>query len=139
MKLRIRTLLVVTLVLAVLVAIPTYIKQSVIPANRHIAAAIMEDIGSRFELTGTYPKASTLCAADISDDLGLPLTETASGKLANRWGQLVDVMLVPTGLGDRHSSILEVMVTSRGPFGFLGPASTIKTFEYTPEDKKHSP
>ena len=121
----------VTALVGILFAIPAYLLQTVIPENRLIASTLANDIGSRFEGNGVFPQGSTLHRNDISLDLGLPLGETASGQLTNRWGQFVEVKPVLLGhQGSKNSLFLELTITSSGPFGSLGPVSVSRMFEY---------
>ena len=124
-------MLVTTAVAAIMLAIPAYIYQTVIPENRLISSTLAHDIGSRFEGNGVFPQNSTLYREDIGQNLGLQLGETASGQLTNRWGQTVEVKPVLLGhQGSKNSLFLELTVTSSGPFGLIGPVSVSRMYEY---------
>ena len=118
MKFRLRTLFGFTTLVAVVLAIPMYLHNTVIPENRLIASQLANELGSTFEQNGVFPQKPTLFKSDIGEQLDLPLFATSTGELTNRWGQSIQVEpVLLDGVG--NSLFLELTVISRGPFGIF--------------------
>ena len=126
MKFRLRTLLGVIAIIAIVLAIRTLLL-NVSSENRLIASQLANDIGSTFERNGTSPQGPILLKDDVTEQLEFTISTTATGELTNRWGQSILVTSILIGPGD--PLVLELTVVSCGPFGCLGNCSVSETFK----------
>ena len=130
MKIRGRTLLIVIALLAIPLAVASYINASVIPENRRTALALMQQLGEQFETTGIYPKADTIQFDQLKLGSTVELQATVQGTVANQWGQEIKIVsaLIPNPADDGGDT-LDLTVISNGPFGVVGACSVTASFE----------
>ena len=128
MKFRLRTLLIIIAVVSVLLALPTFIYTTVMPANRMVNERLTQAIGKRFEETGLLPQSPYVSLDDLPELVDLRLEQVENGDLYNRWGELIDISSVGTGEFD-GKKVISLSVSSTGPYG-LGYNSLNTTFEY---------
>ena len=115
MKFRLRTILIVIAVVSVLLALPTFIYTSVMPANRRINERLSQAIGKQFEDTGVLPKSPYLNLNDFPDLIDLRLDQLGNGDLYNRWGELIDISPVGIGEFDGKKAMSCLLYTSPSP------------------------
>ena len=131
MKFRLRTLLVVIATVSVLLAVPTFIHTTVIPANRLTNQRLIQIIGTRFEQNGVLPKSPYIRLEDYPDLVDLQLEQDETGSLYNRWGEQIKVL--PVGVGQfEDEKVMELSIYSSGPYG-LGSNSLHSSFKHEAE------
>ena len=129
MKFSLRTLILLMSLATVLIGVPAYIWNSVLPENRYITSELVKLLGKRYEATGEYPKNTSLTLGDIGGSTDLNLLQNSNGILTNRWGQEIGVSgRVP---GECNGTqVLFLSVSSNGPWGMIATSESFAQFEY---------
>lgn len=129
MKFSLRTLILLMSLATVLIGIPGYIWNSVLPENRYITSELVKLLGKRYEATGEYPKSTSLTLGDIGGSTDLRLLQNSNGVLTNRWGQEIGVSGRVPGECE-GTQILVLSVSSSGPWGMIATSESFGEFEY---------